>query len=453
MKIVLTVHQFLPEYSSGTEILTYETAKDLQKRGHEVRIFTAVPTQDELTDDRRFGSYTYDGLPVEYFSYNRQPMGKQTNPFEMEFNNLLVKSHFKKYLKQEKPDIVHFFHLAHISSTPIDACVELGIPTVYAPTDFWFICPMYQLMYPGNQICPGPDKFATNCMRHFAASSRSRRIRSISQRIPGHILRFFIFLAKKLGTFEKKYSPLVYTLSERQPFLQKKINLIDRVIIPTRIMRANLLKYGLDEQRTIHIPFGINTQYIKNAPRTTSDKMLRLGFIGTLNEHKGAHVLVKAMKRLEGKPVTLKIFGKINEKQGYTRRLIRMSEGDSRIEFCGTFPNTEIGNVFSELDVLVVPSLWHENSPLVIYSAQLAGCPVIASNMAGMAEVVRHGENGLLFDAGNDLKLAEAINSILEKPELLRGFSEKAPRPLSIQEYVDRLLEVYKPLLKSGVEV
>ena len=69
-------------------------------------------------------------------------------------------------------------------------------------------------------------------------------------------------------------------------------------------------------------------------------------------------------------------------------------------------PNESIGDVFSELDVLVVPSVWYENTPLAIYSAQEAGCPVIASNLGGMSEVIKHEKNGLLFEAGDFVGLA-----------------------------------------------
>lgn len=453
MRIVLTVHQFLPDYSSGTEILTYETARELQKHGHSVSVFTAIPTQGEPTDVERFGRYIYNDIPVESFYFNRLPMGTQSNPVEMEYNNHLVGAHFRNYLQQERPDIVHFFHLAHLSASPIDACYDLGLPTVLTPTDFWFMCPTYELRFPGNQVCAGPDVFGINCIRHLVANTQSRRVNSIFQRIPSLFFRTTIPLIQKLGKVDKKYSSLISALSQRQQFLQDRINRIDRVVIPTKIMKQSLTKNGLDSHRIINIPFGINFEYLQNAQRPKPDKILRLGYIGTLSEHKGVHVLIKMMRQLEGRPISLKIYGKVNELQGYYKRIKKLSEGDSRIEFCGTFPNPEIGTIFSELDALVVPSLWHENSPLVIYSAQYARCPVIASNMAGMSEVIEHGKTGLLFEAGNVLELAEVIESLLDNPKLVQQLSDNAPRPLSIQGYVNKLLAIYNSLLKEKISI
>jgi glycosyltransferase involved in cell wall biosynthesis len=451
LRIILTVHQFFPNHFSGTEVLTYETAKELQKRGHNVSVFTAIPTQEVIPDENRFTYYEYNDIPVKGFYFNRHPMGGQTNLIQQEYDNHLVGKYFKSYLQHEQPDVVHFFHLAHISSSPINACYELRVPMVFTPTDFWFICPMYELRFPGNQICEGPDQFSVNCLRHYALNTQSHKFNIIFQRIPGLFFRFVISLMQRMNIFENKYSAMLLALSQRQPFLREKLNRINKVIVPTKIMHSKLVEHGLDENKVITAPFGLNLEYIQSIQREENKEQLRLGYIGTLSEHKGVHVLIKAMQLLAGMPISLKIYGKVNKQNQYFKQLVRLSAGDPRIEFCGTFPNPEIGTIFSNIDALIVPSLWHENSPLVIYSAQYAKCPVIASNMAGMAEVIDHGRNGILFEAGNEASLSQAIESLLNDPELLSKLSSNAPRPLSIQEYTDELLKIYGNLIKENI--
>jgi glycosyltransferase involved in cell wall biosynthesis len=56
---------------------------------------------------------------------------------------------------------------------------------------------------------------------------------------------------------------------------------------------------------------------------------------------------------------------------------------NDNIKFCGTFPNKDIFTIFETIDVLIVPSVWFENTPLVIYSAQASNCPVIGSDLPG----------------------------------------------------------------------
>jgi len=449
LKIVLLVHQFVPEYSSGTEVLTYETAKALQKQGHDVIVFTGFPAKGELKDSERFDRYIHDGIRVERFRHSYTPMGDQSNVLEMEYNNKLFGSYFREFLKYEKPDLVHFFHLSRLSATPIDACKELGIPTVMTPTDFWLICHASHLRWPDNQPCPGPDKYGVNCLRHVVAIHQFTRVDMLFQKLPDWVIATLIFVIKRGFNFDNKYSPYVRALANRREFLRARMNRVDKLVVPTRVMMSSLIQNGLEIQRTIPIPFGLNLSYLQNAKRPAPDNVLRLGYIGTLYEHKGVHVLVEAIKKLEGKPIELNIYGNLNDFPDYVEGLRKIVQSDPRIKFCGTFPNHEIGLIFSGLDALVVPSLWHENAPLVIYSAQAASCPVIASNKAGMSEVIEHGKNGLLFEAGNVDDLVTTIETLLDDNELLLKLSNHARKPLSIQEYALKLLDVYRNLIEK----
>jgi glycosyltransferase involved in cell wall biosynthesis len=446
MKIVFTVHQFLPEYSAGTEILTYESAREFQSRGHDVRVFTAFPAVTTLKDNERFDQYVFEGIQVDRFNHNYVPMGGQTNIQELEYNNGLFGTYFKKYLIREKPDLVHFFHLARLSSSAVDICKELGIPMVFTPTDFWFICPTAQLRLPDNRPCLGPDKNSVNCFHHIISVHQPPRIQWWLQRVPDWLLGLLFQLIKQGVSFDRTYTPWLRAFVRRAGFLKKRINQIDRVALPTQLMGRLLVKNGLDAGRTFPLPFGLNLAYV-HAARTEFEGTLRLGYIGTLAEYKGVHVLLEAIKRLGGRPIELKIYGKLDDYPEYVESLKEISYGDSRVEFCGTFPNSQIGSIFSNLDALVVPSLWYENSPLVIYSAQNAMCPVIASNMAGMSEVIEHGKNGLLFETGNVTQLVMNIESLLDDGNFLKSLSENAKQPLSIQKYVDALLEVYAGLV------
>jgi glycosyltransferase involved in cell wall biosynthesis len=100
--------------------------------------------------------------------------------------------------------------------------------------------------------------------------------------------------------------------------------------------------------------------------------------------------------------------------------------------------------VFAAIDVLVVPSLWYENTPLVLYSAQAAGCPVVASNMPGLAAVIQHNENGLLFESGCSVDLEKQLTRLITEDGLLRRLSADARIPKSTEIYVDELLTLWQ---------
>lgn len=447
MKVLLTTHVFLPEYSSGTEILTFNTAKELQRLGHEVEVCTGFPARPGLLDSERFDTYVYEGIPVHRFLHNAMPMGDQTNVAEAEYNNLFFARWFGNYLQNFKPDIAHFFHLGLLSASAIDVCQEHGIPMVMVPTDFWLICPNNQLRLPDNSLCKGPDSDGVNCMKHAVSNNQPPHIARVFNRLPRSAVSTMIWGINH-GAFSRSwFSPMVRALYQRPGFLQERMNKLARVLVPTHLMQEMLVSNGLNPAKVVFCPFGIRpTPSIAHTPDGSGK--IRIGFIGGLSEHKGAHLLINAAQLMsKTASFELKIYGRTDLYPEFFATLLSLAKEDPRIRFCGTFPNEKIANIFSELDVLVVPSIWYENTPLVIYSAQAAGCPVIASNLGGMSEVVIHEKNGLLFDAGDVADLAGAIERLMCDRALLRQLAANAIKPKSIADYVTELRSIYDEVL------
>lgn len=448
MRILLTVHQFLPDFHAGTEILTFDVAKALLARGHEVSVFTGHPAPHGLDDGRRFDRYTHDGIQVERFHHTHEPMGGEINVAALEYNNLFFAAYFRDYLTRVKPDLVHFFHLQRLSASAIDVCHELGIPMVFTATDFWLVCPTNQLLLPNRALCTGPDPHGVNCLRHVVALTQPPLARACLDLVPDVLVGAMI-RAINTGIFPRHDRAFyVRALSARPRFMKSRVNRMDRVTVQTRLMEDVLTKNGLSKAKIIFLPFGINTDGLSRRNPATAGNALRAGFIGTLYEHKGAHILLEAMRLLPADlPIEVRVYGNPNEFPEYAARLRQIAADDRRVAFCGTFPNSDIGDVFSSLDVLVAPSIWYENTPLVIYSAQACGCPVIASNLGGMSEAVAHEENGLLFEAGNASELARAIRRLADDRTLLRKLAQKARKPKSIAEYAAELENVYTEIL------
>lgn len=451
MRVLLTTHVFLPDYSSGTEILTFNTARELLRLGHEVEICTGFPAQPGLADSQRFDKYEYAGIKVNRFFHNTEPMGGQSNIVEAEYNNLFFARWFREYLKQFKPDIVHFFHLGLLSASAIDICHELNIPMVMTPTDFWLICPNNQLRLPDNSLCAGPDWNSVNCVKHAVTNNQPPLVSWIFNRLPNWMVAAMIW-ALNQGFFSGAwFSPWVRALHQRAGFLRQRMNMLDNVIVPTRLMEKMLVRNGLKPEKVVFSRFGISQAMVSSEAHSQDPTgKLRVGFIGGLSEHKGAHLLISAIRLLPGNmSLELKIYGKSTDYPKYYERLKQLANADPRIHFCGTFPNDMIGKIFAELDILVVPSIWYENTPLVIYSAQAAGCPIIASNLGGMAEVVEHETNGLLFETGDIAGLASTIERLEIDRGMLHKLAANAIKPKHISDYVEELHNIYIEVLKE----
>lgn len=445
MKILLTTHVFFPEHRAGTEVLVLNTAKELLSRGHDVEIVTGYIAPRGLTDSERFDTYAYDGIQVSRFFYNTEPTGGQTNVIEAEYNNIFFARWLRAFLARFNPDVVHFFHLGLLSASSIDACHELHIPMVMTPTDFWLICPTYQLRLPDNSMCSGPDRDGVNCVAHAISVSKTQNpfIVWVCRRLPRWVFAVMIRGINRGICSGFSFSPSVRARTLRAGFLKQRMNMLNRVIVPTRLMGEKLVSNGLDPDKVVFSRFGIRVTPLETSAEGVP-RIVRIGFIGTLAEHKGAHLLISAVRSLsDNLALDLKIFGKSDTDPEYFERLRQLAKEDPRIHFCGTFPNEIIGKIFSELDVLVVPSIWYENTPLVIYSAQAAGCPVIASDLGGLSEIVEHEKNGLLFEAGDVGGLARSIERLVGDHELLKKLGANAMTPKSTFDYVTELEVVY----------
>jgi glycosyltransferase involved in cell wall biosynthesis len=113
------------------------------------------------------------------------------------------------------------------------------------------------------------------------------------------------------------------------------------------------------------------------------------------------------------------------------------------------FDNQEIASIFQKIDVLVVPSLWPENSPLVIHEAFLTRTPVIASRIGGISEIVTDGVNGLLFNPGDVNELKEKMQYLIDNPDIIERLRANIPKTRSMEDNGREMEEIYADLLKK----
>lgn len=444
MRFLLTTHQFFPDFESGTEVLTLSVARELRTRGHDVEILAGYPTDIDLADDQRVDDYDFDGFHVYRFHHAYVPMGGQTSKLEIDYDNKLAAGYFTEILKAFDPDIVHFFHFNRLGTGLISAAVRAEVPAFFTPTDFWSVCATGQLMLWGGAQCSGPSRLAGNCVVHFASERMNSERRALVSRTPTVVGDLLAKATRSGYLFPYPFADEVKAMSRRLEVNVARLNQLSGIIVPTKMMEQLLLRHGVDPIRISRLSYGIETvQRSSRAIETAPSIPLRIGFIGTLAPHKGCHILLEAYRLLPSGTAFVKIYGRESDRPGYVARLREMASGDPAIRFCGAFPNSEIGEILSDLDILVVPSVWNENSPLVVYAAQAAGCPVVGSNVPGIAESIRDGLDGILFDPGSSATLAKLIRQLIVSPDRLKEMRANARQPKSISAYVDELLAIW----------
>ena len=451
MRVLLTVQQFLPAYSGGTEILTRDTGLEMMARGHEVHVLTVDPDFRERSIDVSHRDYHYLGMKV-------RALGLPTRRFRLdtvrdEYNNDLIADHVRGYVNRIKPDAVHMFHLMRLSGSVIDVFRELDVPVVYTPTDFWAICVRTTLQKPSGELSTGPDEISSNCLE----------CRSAEKLVPKEDLpdaaskqEFYRKLAERAlaSADQSDNMAAMRAMLARTGFLRQSVNKVDAILAPTKLMQQVLTANGIDPDLVTLSRYGMDTSSFQDAKRPRSGPgELRIGYIGTIRREKGLHVLLKAFKELpRSNCATLRVCGKLEYYPDYAHEVYELAARDPRINFAGSFPNEQMAAELGKIDVLVVPSTWYENTPLVIYSALVAGIPVVASNLGGMAEIVRHGENGLLFEPGDPKDLARQLRRLIEEPGLLEDLYRSAVSVRTVEESVDEMLDLYERLREKKLQ-
>jgi len=160
--------------------------------------------------------------------------------------------------------------------------------------------------------------------------------------------------------------------------------------------------------------------------------------------------LIEAFNKFQRNDVSLSIFGEVKTfhgDTGYGERLRKLLTPGKDVTFYGRYENEHIPHVLSEIDVLVVPSLWHESFSIVIREGFLARVPVIATDLGAMKEAIEDEKTGLLFERGNADHLFEQMRRLVEDKELKARISNNGVSVKHIRENAQELLTLYKELV------
>ncbi|MCP4536077.1 MAG: glycosyltransferase family 4 protein [Chloroflexi bacterium] len=427
MKIVVAVHHFPPHYTSGAELRAYRTAGWLQDHGHDVCAICveAIDTGDGC--GLTFEDDVYGGLSVRRLSFD---LAAAPNPFRWAYANPWIGEHLQEYLSELAPNLLHLVSGYLMSGSTLRAAIDLQIPTVLSLTDFWFRCPRITLLRSNGQLCAPPFD-AVTCAR--CLGEEKRRYRLPGRVVPGLMQAFW-----------RTQKDRVAQMQARMAFLGETLGYVDAIISPSQFLRDLFVEDGVAPERIVFSRQGrdfpnLTPELVEKTP----DENLRIGYLGQIAPHKGVHTLFEAVQQLPDVALQVEAYGDSTPFPAYVRRLQQMARQDTRLSLAGVYERTEVSRVLQGLDVIVVPSVWYENSPNTILEAFAHRTPVIVSDLGGMAELVEDGVNGLQFATGDPSSLAIKLRQLVDDPGLLSRLREGIGPIKSISEEMDELQEVY----------
>ena len=402
MKVLEVIHGYPPLYNAGSEVYTQIISRGLVQVGHDVSVFTREEDPYRPDFDIRQEHDPQDPSIKVYLANHARSRDR--------YRHTGMDDAFSKVLSNEKPDVVHIGHLNHLSTGIPEIASSAGALVVYTFHDFWLACPRGQFMQMGLgesevwKVCPGQDNHgcAVHCMSRMWGGVPDKVGEDISQ---------------WTGWVENRMQEILH-----------QMEFIDLFIAPSNHIRERMIaELDIDPQKVVFEPYGFDTSRLSGRQRIRG-KDLVFGYIGRISPSKGVDILLKAFGKTTGN-ARLCICGR--ETYPDTSALKRIEESlvknrRDMIEWLPEYRNEDIvTSVFNNVDVIVVPSVWDENSPLVIHEAQQAGIPVITADHGGMKELVRHDVNGLLFRHRDVDDLARRLQDAIDDPECIISLGKR----------------------------
>lgn len=408
MKILLVIHGYPPYYMAGSEVYTYNLARELAK-SNEVFVFHRI-------EDKNIPLYKFTDSCEEGVNIRRINNYEPTNAtFYDKYLNPVIDDAFRDYVRIVKPDIVHVGHLSHLSTQiPIIAKREFGLPVLFTIHDFWMFCHRGQLIHPQTStICPLPN--IDQCTRCAAFHYKNE-------------------------SFDSNL------IAERNEHIRQSLECVDVFFSPSHTLENFFLDMGVERNKIIYSKYGFNVSQLKKHPKKLHDK-ITFGFTGRIIHTKGVHLLCEAFEKIQGN-AQLVIYGDYENEYG--KKLKELYSSD-RIMFKGPYHNNDLQKVLDSFDILVCPSIWLENAPLVIQEAQSVELPVLVSDRGGMAELVHDGVDGFTFKLGDSENLREKMQDIVNHPDSLLTLSAPIEKVVSIKEDADICMSKYEELTRKEI--
>jgi glycosyltransferase involved in cell wall biosynthesis len=439
VRIVLASFASLPASIGGGEVHLWQVAKGLQAKGHAVSILTIERIGG---NEVRLRDSDFDGVRIDYLQ-----VPKVTSIYARDTR---LTNWAKDWLQAEGVEILHLFLFNQLLGL-IPAANKLGIPVCLTALEFSYFCRRYDLMYAGRERC-SLDSRGAKCESCILDSySRNQRLVAGAARTLPPVAETQLRQSIK-QVFGDRLPALGQRSISRQIEEQRQNfdSEIAAVITPSTVMRDFYLLQGVAESKLRFIPYGSDLNRSAVAHRN-GHYGLRVGYIGRLDPKKGVDLLCEAVRMLPPElPVELRIYGPTENGGAYTDVILDHSQSDRRIKLCGKLNRDEVVITYNSLDVLVVPSIWYENSPITVSESLSMGCPVICSDTAGMTDLVRNEENGLTFPVGSNEGLAKCLQRLVEQPGLLTQL-RKGVRPVETTgEIVTEIEKVYESVLTQS---
>ena len=394
---VLLVNKFLYR-KGGAETYVFKLGDTLTKYGHEVEYF-GLENEKNIVGNR-IGTYVSD---IDFAKGIRKNL---TAPFRIIYSAEARKK-ISKVLYDFEPDVVHLNNIQFHLTPSIILAIEKyrrktgrQVKIVYTAHDYQLVCPSHGFFDSEINVCERclggnyTHCFRTKCMKNSRAKS---------------------FLAM-LDAYWWKIS--------------RAYRYVDTIVCPSAFMKSKLDTQKRFADKTVVLYNFIEPHSIEE----TEKKGYVLEF-GHLSKDKGTLTLLEVARRMPNVEFVFAGYGKAEEDIAKV----------PNAKYVGFQTGDALKKLIQEAACSVYPSEWYENCPFSVIESQMCLTPVIGSRMGGIPEIMKNGETGLLFEAGNADDLEEKLRYLLETPGVLEAYTQNC-RNVSFETpdtYYEKLMQIY----------
>jgi glycosyltransferase involved in cell wall biosynthesis len=410
VRILLTLHNFIPEPTLGAENVAIAQIRELRRNGHDVALFYAgnkPPTTEQLT-----------GLGLGGIELFRVPYRPTKAQVLLSIRKPAVERAFVRALRAFGPSVVVFHHLVRLSMLLPALAARAGIPSAYVLHDYYLVCPSYSLFAWDENVCRGGAPL--RCARCLYAS-RFRRKPSAPMMWAGALAVWW-----------------------RNRIVRDVVGQIDLFVTPSAVLVEQMASRGLALTKSVVVRNGQEP----GSPHAVSSEIrrpVRFGYLGGVSRKKGLEVLARAFRGDLGRQLVIRGFASESDAASFRADHPGL---EARLECF----DTDREGFYREIDVVVVPSVWLENQPMVVLEAFAHGKPVLASRIGGLPEMFVEGIGGLFFKAGDPDALRAVASALADDPCEIERLARTIPRWPTWPEVTAELLSYLEALAKSRTD-
>ena len=399
MRILIVLHQFYPEFSSGTERVALNLAKTAQRAGHFVRVLACAvnPGAHHGTAATALAGAlesVWEGVPMTLLPRAMLPASAD---YSLDVAPELLEP-LAGWMKQERFDLVHVMHTMRMT-TAVAAAQRCGLPYIMTLTDFFLPCSRINLVTLDHQLCNSPQG-GKKCGKDCLGSPWSR---------------------DALVNRHESARLILAGASVR--------------VVPSEFVAARYRAAFADCQFKV-VAHGVDLLALMahDAPARDGTKTVTLGYVGSVIAQKGLAVLLRALARVKAPNLRLKVVGGFYGPEAYRNEILALAKADGRVELLGHLETAQVYAAIQQMDVLCLPSQVPETFSLALHEAAALGVPALVSDLgAPGVQVAAHG-GGQVVASSDTAAWAKAIEALAADPSQIARWQAKLPLPARLEE-------------------